>query len=69
MQAFKRKDSDDENPVWGHILNGKMVNDPNDPQVYSDSETLDSILGKNAFSVTSQLDYYELVKVRISVIR
>lgn len=69
MQAFKRKDSDDENPVWGHILNGKMVDDLNDPQVYSDLETLDSILGKNAFSVTSQLDYYELVKVRITVIR
>jgi hypothetical protein len=69
MQAFKRKDSEDSNPVWGHILNGKMVDDLQDPQVYSDTESLDSILGKNAFSVTSQLDQYELVKVLITVIR
>lgn len=69
MQALKRKDSTDENPVWGHILNGKMVDDLHDPQVYSEEETLDTILGKNAFSVTSQLDAYELVKVKITVLR
>jgi len=69
MKAFKRKDSDDKNPVWGHILNGKMVDDRNDPQVYPDAESLDSILGKSAFSATSQLDQYELVKVKIIVMR
>ncbi len=69
MQTFKRKDSTDEKPVWGHILNGKFVDDLNDPQVYSDQETLESIIGKSAFSVTSQLDDYELVKVKISVLR
>lgn len=69
MQTFKRKDSPDENPVWGHLLNGKLVDDVYDPQVYSDDETLESILSKNAFSVTSQLDYYELVKIKVTVVR
>lgn len=69
MQTFKRKDSPDNNPVWGHIINGKIVDDLNDPQVYPDKETLDSILGKSAFSVTSQLEDYELVKVKITVLR
>ncbi|REA57076.1 hypothetical protein DSL64_25010 [Dyadobacter luteus] len=69
MQTFKRKDSPDDNPVWGHILNGKLVDDIYDPQVYADNETLESILGKNAFAVTSQLDQYELVKVKVSIVR
>lgn len=69
MQTFKRKDSSDENPVWGHVLNGKMVDEKHDPQIYSDQETLESILGKSAFSVTSQLDDYELVKIKVVIIR
>jgi hypothetical protein len=69
MKAFKRKDSSDDNPVWGHILNGKLVSDANDPQVYSDHETLESILGKGAFAVISQLDQYELVEIKVTVVR
>lgn len=69
MKAFKRKDSPDEKPIWGHILNGKFVDDPDDPQVFRDDETMESIFGKNAFFVTHQLDRYELVRVKISVIR
>ncbi|HEV7381076.1 MAG TPA: hypothetical protein VGN64_14850 [Dyadobacter sp.] len=69
MQTFKRKDSPDDNPVWEHILNGKMVDDSYDPQIYADSETLESILAKEAFAVASQLDYYELVKVKVSIVR
>ena len=69
MQAFKRKDSSDDKPVWGHILNGKLVSDLVDPQLYPDNETLETILGKNAFFVSHQLDDFELVKVKISVLR
>lgn len=69
MLALKRKDSTDEKPVWGHILNGKIVDDYNDPQVHSDNETLDTILGKSAFAVTTQLDAYELVMVKITILR
>lgn len=69
MQAFKRKNSPDNDPVWGHILNGKMVDDRNDIQIFGDNESIKSILDKHAFFVSRQLDQYELVKLKISVVR
>lgn len=72
MKALKRKDSTDENPIWGEIAElGEIktwVRDSEEPTPLGHDMTMDLLYIVYAAPIEN-IEQYELVDVKLSVCR